>query len=215
MILTGVAVLIGLMIGVALPARRQRFARPKLRALPVLALGVVVQVIATGIDGGQGLALVLAAYGALLAFAFSNIHVPGTGILALGLAMNALVIAVNGSMPVHPAALVDAGVITADEVGTVSLSGHRHLEKRDDWLTFLDDRIPLPLGAQVISFGDLVLAVAAADVVAHIARRRRQQPGAHAIRVIDLRHEHEHEPPHPAPKKGVARPKRVLEEVGA
>ena len=181
MLITGVAVLVGLVIGVALPARPSRAARPVPRWLWLLGLGVVAQITAASVDGGAGLALVLVAYGVLIAFAAINGHVPGTGVLAIGLALNALVVALNGGMPVHRQSLVDAGVVPADQLGVVQLLGHRHLEDGDR-LTIIDDRIPLPPARQVLSFGDLIIAVAAADVVAHVSRRRRR--GAALTRVV-------------------------------
>lgn len=208
MLLTGCAVLVGLAIGLALPARRHHRSRPRLRWLVLLASGLVLQVVAAGLDGWAPRAVVLVAYGALITFALGNLQVPGTGVLAIGLAMNALVIGVNGSMPVQANALVGAGVLRADELDRVVLQGHRRLEARGDRLTLLDDRIPLPAAGQVVSFGDLVLAVAAADIVANFSRRRRQRPGVHAAPVIDLREEKVR-----AAKQ--VRPARVAERVGA
>lgn len=189
MLLTGFAVLVGLAVGLALPARRHHRSRPHLRWPILLASGVVLQVVAAGTSGWVSTAGILLAYGSLIAFALGNLQVPGTGVLAIGLGMNALVIGVNGSMPVHPQGLVAAGVVRSDEITRVSLQGHRRLETGSDRLSFLDDRIPVPATAQVVSFGDLVLAIAAADIVANLARRRRQWPGSHAAPVIDLREE--------------------------
>lgn len=184
MLITGVAVLVGLIVGVALPPRPSHVARPVPRWLWLLALGVVAQVSAASIGGRPGLALVLGAYAMLIVFALRNSHVSGTGVLAIGLALNALVVAVNAGMPVHPQSLVDAGVVHGDQLATVGLLGHRHLEAGDH-LMILDDRIPLPPARQVLSFGDLIIAVAAADVVAHVSRRRRR---ALAVTpVVDLR----------------------------
>lgn len=189
MLLTGFAVLVGLAVGLALPARRHHRSKPRLRWLILLAGGLVLQVLAASMVGWWSTAIVLLAYGALIAFALGNLQLPGTGVLSIGLAMNALVIGVNGSMPVHSNALVAAGVVRAEELDRVSLQGHRRLETSSTRLTFLDDRIPVPATGQVVSFGDLVLAVAAADIVANFARRRRQWPGVHAAPVIDLREE--------------------------
>lgn len=174
MLLAGLAILFGLIVGLVLPPRPHRFARLTMGWLPLLAAGIAGQIVASGVDGRGGRALLLVAYGSLVAFALANLHVPGTGVVAIGLALNALVIALNGGMPVHPQALVDAGVIERGELPTVTLAGHRHLEDADR-LTILDDRVPMPLGRQVVSFGDLILAVGAADVVAHISRRRRRR----------------------------------------
>jgi hypothetical protein len=141
---------------------------------------------AASIGGRPGLALVLGAYVVLIGFALRNSHVPGTGVLAIGLALNAVVVGVNAGMPVHPQSLVDAGVVHRDQLDTAGLVGHRHLEAADH-LTILDDRIPLPPARQVLSFGDLIIAVAAGDVVAHVSRRRRRTAAATVAPVVDLR----------------------------
>jgi hypothetical protein len=210
-LLTGVAVLIGLVLGPLLPTRRNRFARPQLHAIGWLVVGVAFQLLGSQVTGKPGLALVLLSYAATFLFALRNIHIPGTIVLSIGLLMNALVIAANGGMPVHGEALVDANVINRDDLPDLRLSGHRHLERVDSELLFLDDRVPLPVGSRVVSFGDLVLAFATADIVTHISRRRRRRPPAHLKVVIDLRE------PRPQPKpdpKPAAAPVRVLEEVG-
>jgi hypothetical protein len=207
-LLTGVAVLVGLVLGPLVPARRNRFARPQLHGLLLLVAGVVLQLLGSQISGKPGLALVLFSYAALIGFALRNVHIPGTVVLAIGLLMNVTVIAANGAMPVHRAALIDADVVNRDDVEGVSLTGHRSLERPDSRLTALDDRIPLPIGSRVVSFGDLVLAIATADIVTHMGRRRRRRQPAPPS--VDLR------VPRPQPQ---ARPKpavsvRVLEEVG-
>lgn len=211
MLLTGVAVLVGLVLGPLLPARRNRFARPQLNAIGLLVVGVAFQLVGSQVTGRPGLALVLLSYAAILRFALRNVHIPGTIVLSIGLLMNATVIAANGAMPVHAEALVDANVVDRSDLDAVSLGGHRHLERMDSRLTFLDDRVPLPIGSRVVSFGDLVLAFAAADIVTHLSRRRRRRPPAHLKVVIDLREPHTQPQPKPEP----VAPVRVLEEVGA
>jgi hypothetical protein len=209
-LLTGVAVLVGLVLGPLLPTRRNRFARPQLHAVGLLVVGVALQLLGSQVTGKPGLALVLLSYAATFGFALRNVHIPGTIVLGIGLLMNATVIAANGAMPVHAEALVDANVVNRDDLQDLRLSGHRHLERLDSKLMVLDDRIPLPVGSRVVSFGDLVLAFATADIVTHISRRRRRRPPAHLKVVIDLRAPR----PHPRSEPEPAAPVRVLEEVG-
>jgi hypothetical protein len=172
MLVTAVAVFVGMVAGGLLPPVGHRFARPAVRWPLVLVVGVALLVVGTRVDGDTGLRMVLAGYGVLLAGVTANIHIVGMGVLLVGLAANAVVIAVNGGMPVRLDALVAADVASSGE--TVTLSGHRHLEDSGTFVAVLDDRIPLPAGGQVVSFGDLVLAVALADATAHITRRRRR-----------------------------------------
>ncbi|MEY2459083.1 MAG: hypothetical protein QOG30_913, partial [Acidimicrobiaceae bacterium] len=82
----------------------------------------------------------------------------------------------NGGMPVSARALVAAKIVNADEVAHVELRGARHLESPFDAITVLGDIIPMR--RQVVSFGDLIIAVATADVVAHLARRQRRRQGS-------------------------------------
>jgi hypothetical protein len=172
MLVTAVAVFVGIVAGGLQPPVGHRFARPKVKWPALLVTGVALLAVGTRVDGDTGLWSVLVGYAVLLIGGAVNIHLVGMGVLFLGLATNALVIALNGGMPVRMDALVRAGV--AEPGDAVTLSGHRLLEDDESRLSFLDDRIPLPAGGQVISFGDLVLAVGLADATAHITRRRRR-----------------------------------------
>ena len=135
---TTVALLVGLAAGLVGGGRLSNIGRRSFRAWPLLAAGVVLQLLPSA-------ASLTWSYLFLLAFALLNLRTPGLGLLAAGLALNALVVAVNGGMPVHN--------------GDPGLSGKHHAEHTGDRLTWLDDRIPVdPLG-EVLSFGDLVLAV--------------------------------------------------------
>jgi hypothetical protein len=225
-LVAGIAVLIGLVVGLLLPPRHHRVARPRPRSLWILFVGVTGQIVAASVGGGFGLALVLASYATLIAFALRSSHLQGTGVVAVGLGLNALVVAINGGMAVHPQSLVDAGIVRADQAHSVQLAGHRHLEDSGDHLTILDDRIPLPPAGQVLSFGDLILAVGAADVVAHIARRGRARehvidlvdehglPLVRADGTIDLRRHRGAAPKHAAGRGKPAVRARELQEVG-
>lgn len=186
------AVLAGLAIGRLIGPRPAHLARLHVRWWAALALGLATQAAANRIDGASGVVLLVASFIMLLAFALANLHLAGMGVLAIGLAMNLAPILLNGGMPVRGSALVDAGLAAPGELGRVRLTGHRELEQPGDRLTVLDDRIPLDLGDQVISFGDLVITVAVVDIVANLARRRRR-----AQVVIDLRDQ-------PAPSTSIA-----------
>jgi hypothetical protein len=172
MLVTAVAVFVGMIAGGLLPPAPHRFARPRVQWPALLVAGVLLLAIGTRVDGTGGLRMVLAGYGALIVGALANAQIVGIGVLLVGLSANALVIAINSGMPVRPDALVAAGVVDRGE--QITLSGHRHAEDGGSLLRILDDRIPLPAGGQVVSFGDLVLAVGLADATAHIPRRRRR-----------------------------------------
>jgi len=157
-----------------LPPRTTRFARPRIRLLPLLVLGVIGQIVANRMTGHGAVALGLAALSLLVAFAIANLHLTGMGVMAIGLGLNLLVMMMNGGMP------VSARALRAADVPAGELQGARHVEQSNDDLTVLGDMIPV--GGQVVSYGDLIIVVAMADVIANLVRRqRRQLPTAASI----------------------------------
>ncbi|HEV7888930.1 MAG TPA: DUF5317 family protein [Acidimicrobiales bacterium] len=154
---TTVALVVGVAIGLCMGGRLAHLGRRSFRAWPLLAAGVALQLV----DSSAALA---ASYLCLVAFALANLRFRGFGLLAVGLGLNAAVVLANGGMPVH-----------ADGV---ALSGKHHIEGPGDRLTFLDDRIDVPFLGEVLSFGDLVLAVGLVVAVASLAARPPE--GRHA-----------------------------------
>ena len=171
MLLTVVAVVSGLGIGLALRPRSTRYARPRIRRLGLLAGGTAAQVLSSRVDGNFAVVLALGALAALIAFSITNLHLTGMGVLTIGLGLNLFVMLANGGMPVSPHALVIANVVPASDVEFVELRGARHIERAGDSMRVLGDIIPF--GQQVVSFGDLIIAFATADVILHLARRQR------------------------------------------
>lgn len=162
------SVVLGAAIGLSLPARPTRFARPRLRWWPALVAGVAGQVVATQLTGRIAVFVGIEGLGCLVAFACANLHLTGMGVLTIGLATNLLVTMMNGGMPVAARAMR-----AIDLPPDAQLTGARHVETSSDQLTVLGDIIPV--GGQVASYGDLVIAVATADVIAHVTRRQRRQ----------------------------------------
>ena len=154
---TLVALVVGVGLGLARGGRLANVGRHSVRATAVLAVGVVLQLL----DSPGALAL---SYLLLIAFAVANLRIPGFGVLAVGLALNAAVVMANGGMPVRH--------------GDPALSGKHHAEGPDDRLRLLDDRIDVPGLGEVLSFGDLVLAVGLAAAVSSLIRRPPE--GRHA-----------------------------------
>jgi hypothetical protein len=126
-----------------------------------------------------GTVSLLAGYGCLLAFAALNHTLIGMGIVALGLAANALVIAANGAMPVRPSAVVAAHITDRPGLVRLNYGPLHHRESSGDRLRPLGDIIPVPRVHEVVSFGDLILAVGTADLMVHLLHprhRRRPRP---------------------------------------
>ncbi|HET7488371.1 MAG TPA: DUF5317 family protein [Acidimicrobiales bacterium] len=176
---TLLAVATGVVAGLLTGGRFRNLSFRRLRLWPLLLGGVALQALALR-AGGPSTALLLASYALLLAFAAANVIVVGMWLVATGIALNLAVVAVNGGMPVRPAALVAAGLAERGRPGEVVLSGKHHLERPSDRLVPIDDRIPVPLLGEVASAGDVVMAVGVADVVARLlappAGRRTRRP---------------------------------------
>jgi hypothetical protein len=169
-----VALVMGVLIGLLRGGRFASLEGAAIRFGPLLAIGIVVQGAARLTTAG-GVALLLISYLLLLAFTGVNAHLTGMGVVAIGIAMNALVIGANGGMPVRQEAVVEAGMAAAQDVPTLEFGSKRHLERSDDRLTWLGDIVPVPIGpGEVLSFGDLVMSVGVADVIVHLLRRRQR-----------------------------------------
>jgi len=156
--------------------------------LPALAgIGVALQV-ATGFVGGDGAGRLLgASLVVLLAFALRNRQLVGAGVLATGLALNALVVLADGAMPVRAEAVVRAGIAEPSELAQVDLGGGRRFERDDDRLALLGDVVPVRSLGAVLSFGDLVamagVGALAGDLARHAGRGRRRWPGSALARL--------------------------------
>lgn len=178
------AVAVGLGAGLAGGGRLRHLSHRTFRAWPLLMAGVGLQVIArlSG-DHAAGTGPLILSVGLLLAFAVANLSTVGMWLVAAGLGLNLAVIGLNKGMPVRPSALVAAGLAEPGRTGAVPLSSRHHLERPSDRLAGLGDVIPLAPLREVISFGDLFMAVGTANVVFHLlapAAGRRSRPASPA-----------------------------------
>jgi hypothetical protein len=102
----------------------------------------------------------LATYALLLAFCFVNRRMAGLWLVALGIALNALVIAVNGGvMPVEPKAILASGWTPGDY-----MSAYPNVVARAGApLWFLGDVFAMPRfpGSAVLSVGDISIVAGA------------------------------------------------------
>ena len=170
-----VAVVAGVAIGLLRGGRLSNLGEATFRVWPLLVAGVVVQAAAAFAPGGA-VAIILLSYAILLAFAAANLSHVGMGVVFVGIAMNLVVIGLNGGMPVRADAIVEAGIVRRNEVHALDFGSKRHLERPDDRLTFLGDIVPFPGAREVLSFGDLAMSVGVADVLVHLLRRRTSAP---------------------------------------
>jgi len=132
---------------------------------------------------GLGLGMVLLSYGLLMVMVLLNRTRPGMWLAGLGVLMNFTVIALNGGMPVLAEAAEVASGFTVTEPDLSGSFKHILLDA-DSRLTLLADVIPLRLGSlgEVISLGDVFLAVGLGRFLEHELRRPRRyfKRGAHA-----------------------------------
>jgi hypothetical protein len=173
--LTGLALVIGVVVGLARGGRPRYIGRHRLRAWWLVVVGFALQVATDHVDlGSFGTVAVLVGAAALLAFAALNPHLVGIGVVAVGVALNALVIGLDDGMPVRSRAVVAAHVASGAEEPTMSYGYRHHREGPGDRLRPLGDIIPIPALHEVVSFGDLILAFGVAATVANLLRPVRR-----------------------------------------
>jgi hypothetical protein len=134
------------------------------RRLVVAALGAQLAGVVVG--GPVHAAGLLVSTALVAAFLAANRGVRGTGLVALGLAANALVVALNGAMPVSTDAAARAGTATHD---LLSGADPRHeLVVDGTRLPWLADvvPVPMPLRPEVVSPGDVLVTAGVAQLVA-------------------------------------------------
>jgi uncharacterized membrane protein len=119
-----------------------------------------------------GYGLLMLSYAFILSFCLANIRTRGFGVIAIGIAMNALVIGLNQGMPTKPVGDNSQGTRIYKPVErTVK---HRQ-ESSHDLLGVLGDRIlfPKPFDT-LVSFGDLVIAVGICEFGYYATRSRTE-----------------------------------------
>jgi Family of unknown function (DUF5317) len=183
-----IAILIGLVAGAMGRGRLTTLARVHLSRFWLLAVAVGCALGADLIDLPVPAVFAVAGLLAGIGFAASNLLIPGMAVVGIGVAINLAPVALNGAMPVRAEALVDAHIVAASDLDRVELSGARELADSDTILEILGDVIPLSPFGQVMSFGDLIVLVGLADVVANLmrARRPRRLPHGAAATLIAL-----------------------------
>lgn len=172
-------VVIVTLVVVITKGRFQELARLRIRAPWLLLLGLAIQIILEIVEFPRdqietvGYGLLMASYALILAFCFVNITVHGFGVIALGVALNALVIGLNQGMPTK--------ALREDERGRrvekpIEQTVKHRPERDNDLLPFLGDRIVLPSPIDtVVSIGDFVILVGIVEMTYFGTRRRRRR----------------------------------------
>ncbi len=157
----------------------RELARLKIVGAWLLLAGLAIQVALEFVDFTPeqmdtiGYGLLMVSYAFILSFCFANLPIRGFGVIAVGVALNALVIGLNQGMPTLGIGNDAQGNRIEEPVErTVK---HRQ-ETDDDLLGFLGDQIVLPKPFDtVVSFGDLIMAVGICELVYYGTRRRRRR----------------------------------------
>ena len=170
-----VAVVLGLAIGLATGGKVRRVGEIHLRWWGLALAGLGLQLIPVpSMDGSAdrwiAAGLYALSYVVLFVFVMMNARRPGFVLLGVGFALNALVIGINGGMPVSEHALrslagdrADAAVARLESQGGL----RHHLATDDDLLRPIGDVIPIPGPVSgVFSIGDLLALVGATWVIA-------------------------------------------------
>ena len=145
--------LLGIVIGLARGGSIGALGRARLRAAWLLAIAFVLQLLANMPSGWLGFVFVVASFVAVLAFAGLNARMAGMPIVALGAALNAIVIAVNQGMPVSAEAIAAVG----EDPASLVLRGKHFVDLGGAHLRFLSDVIAWDLRPAIVSIGDLIL----------------------------------------------------------
>lgn len=165
-----VAIVVALLIVPLTGGSFRQLGRIELRRVWLLFAGLGLQILLEYVDlpraryDDLGLAILLASYVFIIGFGLSNLLLTGMGVITVGFALNAFVIALNQGMP--------TSVPDGEKVET---SVKHRPEQSDDILPALGDTIVLgdPVNAS-ISFGDLIIAVGLVDLTFRASRRTRR-----------------------------------------
>jgi hypothetical protein len=178
-VLAGVALLVAVVIGwlsggslERLGALRLQSRRLVFGAFGAQAVGAVV--------GGPFYPVGLAVSAGLVGwFLVRNRGVRGTGLVAAGLFCNALVVGLNGAMPVSVDAAGRAGTSTQHIL--IGDDPRHELAHRSTRLRFLGDIVPVraPRWPEVVSPGDILVAAGIAQLVL-LGMRTGRGPAKHA-----------------------------------
>jgi len=177
------AVLLGVVIGLALGGSFATLADARFRWWPLAIVGLCFQLIVVPGVKGQldhwlSVGFLIASYVVLLVFVAVNVRRPGFALVAVGFALNLLVISLNGGMPVEASALrTAAGPRYPGALRRLVQTGgtKHHLAGPGDVLTPLSDDIGVGRPVRnVFSVGDLT---AMAGVMWVLAMATKGPPG--------------------------------------
>jgi hypothetical protein len=155
-------VLVAVAVSYARGGRLHRMAEADVRAPWLLFLGLGLQ-LAVDLGAGRGsladasaagLTVLISSQVLVVVWLMLHRELPGVRLVAIGLALNAIVIAANGAMPVDPNAVRALGLGELE----VPIGKHTVLTE-DTRFPWLADVLPVPPLRSIVSVGDLVIAL--------------------------------------------------------
>jgi hypothetical protein len=157
----------------------QRLGQIKLRALWLLLVALAIQIVLEFVDfprdriDDAGLGILLLSYALILAFCYVNRRLSGMFMVAVGIALNVLVITLNGGMPTKD----DVETRGGREVHVPIERTVKHKPREDgDLLPVLGDVITAPgVPNQQFSIGDIVIGIGVVDICFEASRRPRRR----------------------------------------
>jgi hypothetical protein len=168
------AIPIGIAIGLLAGGRLEGLTALRLRWVPLMLLGLIVQVAifteAVGrAVGDAGPAIYVASTAAVLVAVLRNVGVPGVAVIAAGAGCNLAAIVANGGwMPADPTALASIGGLDDGYTNSIVVA--------DPALRPLTDIFALPAWlplSNVFSVGDVLIGVGIAATIALAMRAAR------------------------------------------
>ena len=171
MLLSIFAFITGAVIGRARGGRFNAFKTTQISAAGWLAAGLSIILIVTFIGPSQPIWWMFAAYVAFSVFGLRNLHFAGMVVLLIGMLMNLAPMIANGAVPVSERALVSIGEV--NQAGEPLIEGARESTETATSFGIFGDVVPVPIFNVVVSLGDLVIAVALADIAMNILMRAR------------------------------------------
>ena len=163
----------GAAIGRARGGRARAFTTTTLNKAGWLAAGISGVLIVSFIGPSQPVWWMIATYACFIYFGLRNLHFTGMVVLLIGMLMNLTPMIANLAVPVSEQALVSVGEVDAD--GSPLISGTRESTATATSFTFFGDVVPVPILNVVVSLGDLVIAVALADIAMHTMLREKNR----------------------------------------
>jgi hypothetical protein len=171
LLVLAIAVIASLLRG----GRFSRLAKAPLSWTWLLFVGVSLQVAADGLviagvlepASAVSYGLLLGSQLVVIAWVLANWQLPGLPLVAIGLMLNATVMAANGAMPVDPEAIAALG-----RDGSELVRGKHVLMTDDTRLPWLADIWAVPPLRSIISIGDVVLAAGLIPITHHLMTYR-------------------------------------------